>query len=284
MAFEIGTRIHADISGRVTGSVSGGQGSTTEVTQVDDPLWAHFLYLGSPFVTGNKENGGKVKAVFDATVTGTYASGTYSTTPVQDKSGFLHFLYLNSEAVTVLPAETPEPVIPPVSTRPAPEKEKTVSIDRYDNTIDSSDVANRIEELESEQEYEVIRVRNDEVLATYEYEDDAEQYIVDEDYDRVRVIVRQQQLDSDDSRELERLRVLVTEVENYLSGPWTLYNEDFFDENWAQEQAKELLGVRYTGDWPLNQVNWDDAARERRDSDYPNEFTFDGVTFYAEEV
>jgi hypothetical protein len=156
-------------------------------------------------------------------------------------------------------------------------------IDQYNETIDSSEVNNRIDELEEGQGYEVVRLRNGDVLANYDDEDDARQYIQDEDYDPERVIVRERELDSDDADELFNLRKLRDAVG--VSSGWTLYNESYFDQDWVRDQARSDLGSRYVDfdSWPLSLIDWDDAAASQRDSLYEYSYEFDGVTFYGDE-
>jgi hypothetical protein len=158
-------------------------------------------------------------------------------------------------------------------------------IDGYNTTIEKSDVENRIEELEGQRGYDVVRLRNDEVIEQFDDEDEARQYIEDEDYNPERVIARQRDLDDDDAEELRNLRKLIDDVG--VSGDWTLYNESYFDSGWAQERAREALGLSYRadpfGDWPLSLIDWDDAAGDQRDAEYPYEYTFDGTSFYSED-
>jgi hypothetical protein len=160
-----------------------------------------------------------------------------------------------------------------------------MAIDRYNTTIDRDEVEDRISELEEEKGYDVVRLRNDEVLKTFDDEDDARQYIEDEDYNPERVTVRQQELDSDDAEELSNLRELLNDVGNYQRGDWTIINEDYFSEAWARDEAASELGISsyQLDNWPLSLIDWSDAASEQRESRYPNEYTFDGQTFYGEE-
>jgi hypothetical protein len=156
-------------------------------------------------------------------------------------------------------------------------------IDGYNTTIEKSDVENRIDELEDSAGYDVIRLRNDNVLASFSDEDEAGQYIEDEDYNPERIVIRRQELDEDDARELRDLRRLIDAVD--VSGDWTLYNDNFFDADWAKSEATDQLGVPRDAvyEWPLDLVDWDDAARERRDALYEYAYLFDGTTFYGSE-
>ena len=124
-------------------------------------------------------------------------------------------------------------------------------------------------------------MRNDEVLASFSDRDNAEQYIEDEDYNPERVIVRQRELDEEDTSELSMLRALTDEIP---SSSWTIYSDSYFTEDWAKDQARDVLGRRTdTDEWPLDQIDWDDAASERRDTSYANTVEFDGQTYYYDD-
>lgn len=156
-----------------------------------------------------------------------------------------------------------------------------MAISRYQTSIDSDEVAERIGELEDSADYEVVRTRTDEVITTFNEREDAENYISEEDYNPERVIVRQEELGTDDAAELAALTALQNELG---SGSWTIYNDDYFDSDWARDQARETLGRGVDLDsWPLNQIDWSEAAEEERDSLYPYTYSFDGGLFYADE-
>lgn len=156
-----------------------------------------------------------------------------------------------------------------------------MALDRYDETIDDDDVDNRIQELEDEQVYEVVRLRDDFVLESFDDETEAEEYIDKEDYNPERVIVRQVELDEDDAEELERLRNLREAVG---VSSYTLYNESYFTADWARDEAISQ-GIRrgLLDEWPLSQIDWEEAASQRRDDLYEYSYTFDDTTFYSAE-
>jgi hypothetical protein len=310
VAYAKGDTIRVNITGRVSDPRITGAGACSKVAQVTGDARNHYIYLGSNLVTGDKNPGGLVSATFDALVTGRVESGDTEVREIRsaddNSTRFIHFISLDSDAVTLLKATSTitttvkvrasDPLsaarlvdslgyqIPPATTT-VTTKGSTMSIDRYDTTIDDGDVDSRIEDLESELGYEVVRVRNDEVLAEYDDEDEAEQYIQDEDYDTARVIVREKELDDDDRTELDNLR----ELRDDLGGEsvtYTLYNESFFDDDWAREQASDELGIArgQVDEWPLSLLDWTgDVATERRDALYPNEVEYDGTTFYYDE-
>ncbi len=154
-------------------------------------------------------------------------------------------------------------------------------IDRGDTTINSADIAGRISSLEDLQGWEIVRLRTGEVLrGDFDDEDDAKRYIDAEDYNPERVIARITELDDGDAKELSNLRALSDEIESTISSPsWTLYNDDFFTEEWAQEQAENELRISARR-WPLNCVDWEVAAVRQRDDLFGNMVDFDGQSFY----
>lgn len=159
-------------------------------------------------------------------------------------------------------------------------------IDGYNTIIERSEVESRIEELEDSQGYEVVRLRNGQVIDRFDDEDEAAQFIEDEDYNPERVTVRREELDEDDAEELRSLRQLISDVGD-SSGDWTLYNDSYFDRDWVRQRAAEALGISvYSGrfdEWPLDQIDWDSALNSQRDAEYPYAYEFCGTTFYCEE-
>lgn len=299
--FAKGTKVAVDMS-VIAGAREELLLSTNKATETGGARWVHFLFLGSPrlVVPESAAVGSTVRAQFNAKVTGEFRGSRNFTTRVQELlpggiRGFTHYLFLESDAVTVLPKQGPATdgityvtagTITGDRATAAPVTKKagtsTVSIDRNDTTISDGAVNSRISDLESETGYDVVRLRNDEVLATYADEDDARQYITDEDYDRERVVVRENELDENDQQELDNLRELREAFGR--TGTYTLYNEDYFTEEWARGEARDVLGSDTDLDsWPLNAVDWDEAASERRDDLYPEETDFDGQTFYYAE-
>lgn len=313
--FAKGTKVAVDLS-VIAGTREEFLVSTSKATETGGARWVHFLFLGSPrLVPENAAVGSTVRAQFNAEVTGEFRNSRSFTTRVREIlpggiSGFTHYLFLESDAVTVLDplgarasyatagtitgGKVTVTVVPDTTTVVADRKitaapittkagARTVSIDRYDTTISDSAVDSRISDLESETGYDVVRLRNDEVLATYADEDDARQYITDEDYDRERVVVRENELDDDDQLELDNLREL-REALGGDSATYTLYNEDYFTGSWARDEARDVLGSDTDLDgWPLDNIDWDEAASERRDDLYPEETRFDDQAFYYAE-
>lgn len=112
-----------------------------------------------------------------------------------------------------------------------------------DDTIDSRDVIARIEELESFLETEGL-------------------------------------LNSDAAEELHTLRTLAEEASGYASD-WrhggTLIRDSYF-EDYAQELADDIGAVDSSASWPVNCIDWEQAARELQ-MDYTS-VDFDGVTYW----
>ncbi len=99
------------------------------------------------------------------------------------------------------------------------------------------------------------------------------------------IIARIDELEADDARteyesaELVSLKALADEAEG--SPDWqhgeTLIRDSYF-ESYAQELADDIGAIDRNAHWPLNCIDWTEAARQLQD-DY---FTvdFDGVTYW----
>lgn len=159
--------------------------------------------------------------------------------------------------------------------------------DSYTTRIDSDEVRARISELEGSKgtQYVVYRTRNDEVLSTFDDEEDAAEFIEDEDYNPERVKVRQQEgeLDDADAEELQELNELNAEGERDIDD-WNfgiaLIREDAVDEDYAKEEARSQLRFGFDLDvWPFTYIDWADAASGLLEGrDYVR---FKGSEFYA---
>ena len=118
-----------------------------------------------------------------------------------------------------------------------------------DDVIDSRDVIEAIEELESELEMEE------------------------------GVISADCPLDEEDLAELAELRALAEEAEGY-SGDWphgaALIRDSYF-EDYAQQLAEDT-GAIPNNDWPLYCIDWECAARNLQ-MDYTR-VDFDGVEYW----
>lgn len=311
-------KIRVKFTGRTAGPREENTNATTLVRETDGDR-NHLLYLSSLGSTGAAVDAEDIVTVeFDAVITGQFAEEGYGTTKVKQlvsggNAGYTHYLYLGSDFISLLPedpaevqaaaeetisvaeagAALPEAVgAPETEIARTVEKGSTVAIDQYDTEIDYSLVAERIEDLELETEttYTVVRDRNGEELAQFGDEDDARQYIEDNDYNPERVIVRESEPERADVDELEMLGVLNSDCESEFGRAWAngdvmLLRQDYFDADWAKGEAADLLNVS-TDDlssWPLDLVDWGEAADQRLSNEW-TEISFDSETYYGRNV
>jgi DNA repair exonuclease SbcCD ATPase subunit len=156
------------------------------------------------------------------------------------------------------------------------------SIDNSIDVIDSRDIIERIEELESERETLAATVEDnestlnelvedkdselDEVKKAKEELEDAKQALKDFD-------------ESEDGRELKTLQNVAEQCEGY--GDWSygeaLIRESYF-EDYARELAEDIGAINRDAQWPNNCIDWEQAARELK-VDY-TEIDFDGISYY----
>jgi len=126
------------------------------------------------------------------------------------------------------------------------------TIDNSDDTIDSRDVIERIEELESEL-----------------LNEDGEIDTANEDPDY-----------RDKCGELGALQALADEASGYASD-WkygeTLIRDSYF-RDYAEQLADDIGAIDRNASWPVNCIDWDQAARELQ-MDY-SAVDFDGVTYW----
>jgi hypothetical protein len=152
---------------------------------------------------------------------------------------------------------------------------------RGSDIIDSRDVVERIEEIESEVE----DAQNDlaeALLALSEAladQPDADRTALTARVDEARAAL--DTLKGDTDEELAALRALAKEGEAECSD-WgdgaTLVREGYFVE-YAQNLADDIGAIDRNASWPLNHIDWDAAADELR-GDY-TELTFGGATYLA---
>jgi hypothetical protein len=144
-------------------------------------------------------------------------------------------------------------------TGPFHEREMKMSLDES-NVVIRSMVLDRMAELRTSN-YQVKRVRNDEVLSTFEDNIAALAFIDDNDYNPERVIVVRNGPDGNSAEELEFLRDFDRECRNDIPG-WEegsrVYKREFVDETFARNRATEK-GYDLNA-WPYTAVNWDRAA------------------------
>lgn len=128
-----------------------------------------------------------------------------------------------------------------------------MNVDNTDPIIDSRDVIARIEEIESE----IALAEPDEI------EEDAEGYW------------------SDLASELDTLKAFAREGEDYCED-WVygapLIRESYFEE-YAEQLADDIGAIDASASWPVNCIDWAQAARELQ-MDY-TPVDFDGVTYWT---
>lgn len=156
-------------------------------------------------------------------------------------------------------------------------------------TLTQREVERRIDELaeSGDTEFEVYRVKNDDVIRTFDDEDDANEFIDTEDYDTSRVSVRSSGgLDDDDQQELNDLREFDAEcgrdVPNWNYGT-VVYNEHETDSDTVKEIIKNKYGrpgVDFD-EFPFNLIDFSEASDEIFSDAGSNYGTLNGVSFYA---
>lgn len=116
-----------------------------------------------------------------------------------------------------------------------------------DQTFDSRDIIERIEELENEN-------TNDDGVVVIEDEDDADEY--------------------------RRLKDIVEEASGYSDDfefGVTLIRDDYFVD-YAQEFAEDIGAIPETTEWPASYINWD-AAADALQMDYTS-IDIEGETYW----
>jgi hypothetical protein len=142
-------------------------------------------------------------------------------------------------------------------------------VNNYADVLDSRDIIERINELESDIEsqrehYGMLWDENDEVQGR-----DRTEY----------VDVSMEESHQDELDELKALRDLQNECEGYSD--WrhgeTLIRDSYF-EDYARELAEDGGMLKDNESWPYTCIDWEKAARELR-YDY-SAVDFDGVTYW----
>jgi hypothetical protein len=153
-----------------------------------------------------------------------------------------------------------------------------MTINNYQDIIDSRGIIERIKELLSEREILEYELGDLEDLK-YELGDS----MTDEDKDRLtelREWVRDGMKleDIGDQEDLEALQSLAVDIEGITDWKYgaTLIRESYFQE-YARELAEEIGAINSDESWPLNHIDWDDAADDLA-TDYESVY-FDGVEY-----
>ena len=161
-------------------------------------------------------------------------------------------------------------------------------ISNTDNVIDSRDIIDRIEYLESERE-----ALTDEVDKAQETLDDLDSddfeevsaFEAAEDEARRELATAQANVkdwdESDEGQELAKLKAFAEEAEGYAED-WrhgaTLIHEDYF-EDYARDLAAEGDYDMKNEQWPYTCIDWTQAAEELK-QDYTS-VDFDGETYWV---
>ena len=278
----VGDRLRFKASVQVRDSV--GDSSTRRVIEFAPGTATHFLSLGSDKVGGSSDpvTGDKIYVEFDVKITETPELRKDLTTQVQEIDGvYIHYLYLESESVTVLDGTEP-PIAPKPEPKPQPKRRTTVAINGYDTSISSDDVRERISELEDMKVYVVVRDRDNEELQSFSSEDEATDYIDTEDLNPSRFTVRED-TDPDVESELSGLRQLDSdgsdEIDDWSYGV-TLIREDQINEDYARDRYEEIAprGIDLS-EPPFSFIDWDQYADLlKEDARYVR---FDGENYYS---
>lgn len=156
------------------------------------------------------------------------------------------------------------------------------SIDNSIDVIDSRDIIERIEELESERENLslVLEDAEEKLNGLIEDKDSPE-----DDFETAKEDVKTAKAalkdfdESEDGRELKTLQNVAEQCEGY--GDWSygeaLIRESYF-EDYARELAEDIGAINRDAQWPNNCIDWEQAARELK-VDY-TEIDFDGISYY----
>ena len=128
----------------------------------------------------------------------------------------------------------------------------STSITNSADIIDSRDVVERLDDLESQHDPD--QCGND--LATC--------------------------IDSDEHQELATLKALLDECEGYTGDSakhgFTLIRDSYF-EDYAQEFAEDIGAINRDAKWPNDCIDWERAARELQ-MDYTS-VEFDGISYWV---
>jgi hypothetical protein len=142
-----------------------------------------------------------------------------------------------------------------------------MTIDRYEDIIDSREIEERISEIELE--------------ATGRWEAEYDPNGEGVSYGELADVDHYAYLDDEDAEELRSLRALALEGAS-VSEDWTygatLVRDSYF-VTYAQEFADDIGAVPDDLSWPASCIDWDKAAWELR-MDYSS-VDFDGVTYWV---
>ena len=161
-------------------------------------------------------------------------------------------------------------------------------ISNTDNVLDSRDIIDRIEYLESERESLTDEVdKAQETLDDLDSDDfeEVSAFEAAEDEARRELATAQANVkdwdESDEGQELAKLKAFAEEAEGYAED-WrhgaTLIHEDYF-EDYARDLAAEGDYDMKNEQWPYTCIDWTQAAEELK-QDYTS-VDFDGETYWV---
>jgi len=150
---------------------------------------------------------------------------------------------------------------------------------RGDDIIDSRDVIKRIEELEEERQdlQDALDTAQEELDETELSEEATEE---DQDGAKETLDAAKEALgDWDNSDEAEELRDLKALAEECESSPdWsygeTLIKDEYFRE-YAEQLADDIGAIDSNAGWPLNCIDWDEAADQLQQDYFQVDFGSD---------
>ncbi len=290
MAYTKGTLIRVKLDASITGALAAEPSVTTLVTEaVAGTVYQHTLYLSSRAVT---VSGGSVHAEFDAEVRNDSPfDSRYNSTRIQEvfSPGIFaatHYLNLDSPSITEL-TEVTDTGVPVEKNKENAVKDTVINqiLDDASTPISgpalpvgdetkSTDIIRRIRALSNPvRTYAVIRNSTGSTVATLSSGLLARTYLDQNDLnpERFTVTAQDKSLSAAETAELSNLQALnavgASEFDSWARGI-TLYRREYFSADWAEKEAAQVLNISDTGQWPLNLVNWEEAAAKRRATCY----------------
>lgn len=155
-----------------------------------------------------------------------------------------------------------------------------MTFSKGDNTIDSRDVIERIEELQDERQSLADELEEAEECVKSHHDGQLDETLdYPEHIEWKRCKNELADWDEENSEELAELLKLAEQGEGY--GDWehgeTLILDSYFEE-YAQELASDIGAIKKDAEWPNNHIDWTAAAEELK-NDY-TELDFGGETYH----
>ena len=139
------------------------------------------------------------------------------------------------------------------------------------NYLDTRDLEERRQELQ------VLKDELDEAREIYRQEGMSEEDIEQIEAVKERLSDAEQDFGDDEAKELEELNALADEITDWKHGETLIPCSDF--QEYAQDFAEDVKAINRDARWPLNCINWEDAAEELA-MDYMT-VTFQGTDYYV---